>query len=469
MSLKIALERIEKAKKGKARTLDLKGLGLKEIPIQIGNLVNLQMLDLENTQIQDLKPLEKLVNLQRLYLYNTQIQDLKPLEKLVNLQWLDLENTQIQDLKPLEKLVNLQWLSLSHTQIQDLKPLEKLVNLQRLYLYNTQIQDLKPLEKLVNLQTLYLSNTQIQDLKPLEKLVNLQELFLSNTQIQDLKPLEKLVNLQTLSLENTQIREIPMFLLDLNLPVYYDLTAKENHYKTGIYLKNTSLKIPPVHVVRKGNKAIRSFLEKAKKAEEERLEEEKKAEDERLEEEKKAKEAEEKRLEEEILATIRYKSKPTLPNKKIPFKKMTVENNQPKKIFISYSHKDRLYKDELVKHLKPFVRAKKIKVWDDGQIMGGQKWHKAIFDHLHQADLVLCLISVDFIDSDFCHEEELTKALEAHEEGRQIVIPIRIRECVWDILPISELQGYPANWMTKTNEDKLWFEVVKGIRRVLKI
>ncbi len=57
MSLKIALEKIEKAKRDKAILLDLTYLDLKEIPIQIGDLVNLELLILHNNQIQDLKAL----------------------------------------------------------------------------------------------------------------------------------------------------------------------------------------------------------------------------------------------------------------------------------------------------------------------------------------------------------------------------------------------------------------------------
>ncbi len=222
-----------------------------------------------------------------------------------------------------------------------------------------------------------------------------------------------LVNLTTLHLEDNQIQEIPKFLLDLGLPIYY-LMGKENNLKKGIFLKNNPLEIPPTSVVRKGNEAIENFF---------------------ISEEKRLKEAE---------------------------KKL-----KPPKIFISYSHEDMLYKKELVKHLKPLVRAKKITVWDDGQITVGEKWKKAIFDHLHEADIVLCLISSDFINSEFCHEKELAEALKAHKEGRQTVIPIRIRKCFWDHLPISKLQGCPANWMIKAKDDGAWTEVVKAIKKSL--
>ncbi len=120
MSLEILLQRIEKAKKKKATSLVLANLDLKEIPTEIGDLTYLKSLDLENNQIQDLKPLGKLANLTELYMQNNQIKSLKGLEKLITLTALGLQNNQIQDLKPLGKLVNLTHLFLENNQVQKL-------------------------------------------------------------------------------------------------------------------------------------------------------------------------------------------------------------------------------------------------------------------------------------------------------------------------------------------------------------
>ncbi len=52
---------------------------------------------------------------------------------------------------------------------------------------------------------------------------------------------------------------------------------------------------------------------------------------------------------------------------------MTPENNQSRKVFISYSHKDKLYKEELVKQLKPYELIDKLIIWDDGELIVGQE------------------------------------------------------------------------------------------------
>jgi hypothetical protein len=75
---------------------------------------------------------------------------------------------------------------------------------------------------------------------------------------------------------------------------------------------------------------------------------------------------------------------------------------------------------------------------------------------------VLCLISSDFIHSDFCYSKELSVAMDAHEAKEKVVVPIRLRKCAWDGLPISGLQGTPtSNWITSSkNKDEAWTEVV---------
>ncbi|MBN1972374.1 MAG: leucine-rich repeat domain-containing protein [Sedimentisphaerales bacterium] len=156
----------------------------------------------------DLSPLENLSNLKTLIAVNCQISHIEKLKELKNLQTLWLGSAKVSDFKPLKELINLRILHLENTQISDLKPLEDLTNLQELYLSKTKVSDLEPLKKLTNLQILKLNGTQISDLKPLEDLTNLQQLNLTRTQVSDIGPLKKLINLQILHLEFIQISDI---------------------------------------------------------------------------------------------------------------------------------------------------------------------------------------------------------------------------------------------------------------------
>lgn len=103
----------------------------------------------------------------------------------------------------------------------------------------------------------------------------------------------------------------------------------------------------------------------------------------------------------------------------------------------------------LMVELHPFIRGNDR--WRTGMVL-----HKPnVFDTLAQADIVLCLNSADFIDSDFCYREEFGKALAAHRLGEKTIFPIRLRQTDRQELPLSEIQGVPDVWITSaTNRDE---------------
>jgi len=143
--------------------------------------------------------------------------------------------------------------------------------------------------------------------------------------------------------------------------------------------------------------------------------------------------------------------------------------NNKCKIFISYCREDVGYMKALEKHLKPLERLQKVEPWHDGCIVPGEKWEEKIFGELRKSSIVLCLVSSDFIASDFC-QKELKEALTAHENGEQEVIPIKIRPCYWDGLPISELQGLPRkkdSWLKNESDDATWTEIIRSIEKVV--
>ena len=142
----------------------------------------------------------------------------------------------------------------------------------------------------------------------------------------------------------------------------------------------------------------------------------------------------------------------------------------PVKVFVSYSHEDLDYLQELRAALSPLERLQKLKIWDDRDINAGLDWEKEIFRELEEADIVLCMVSADFINSDFCYSKELAAALEAHRAGKKEVVPIRLRECHWGGLEIAKLQGIPtSNWICAdtSKKDKLWTEVARHLEPVV--
>lgn len=137
-------------------------------------------------------------------------------------------------------------------------------------------------------------------------------------------------------------------------------------------------------------------------------------------------------------------------------------------LFFSYAHEDERFKDVLETHLKILQRQGTISVWSDREIEAGGNWRGEIMKELEKADIILLLVSPDFIASDFCYEVEMKTALERNTKSEVTVIPIIVRDCIWTKTPFAELQALPRDGRPITswgNRDTAWREVAEGIER----
>ena len=139
-------------------------------------------------------------------------------------------------------------------------------------------------------------------------------------------------------------------------------------------------------------------------------------------------------------------------------------------LFISYSHKDDTYMDQLRAALVPYERTGELEVWADPLIEPGQKWEGEIFTNLDRAQVVILLISNDFMGSYFCMEKELARAVERHGKGECEIVPIIVRASRFDKLPLGKIQAIiPGNKPIDEHEkkDPAWLEVTKQLDRVI--
>lgn len=145
---------------------------------------------------------------------------------------------------------------------------------------------------------------------------------------------------------------------------------------------------------------------------------------------------------------------------------------KPLDLFYSYAHEDEALRNELAGHLKILERRGVIRSWVDRDIVPGQKWDHEIKEALLGADIVLLLVSVDFINSDYIWGKELATAMQLHQEGKATVIPVLIRAADIEGAPFAKLQGLPKDLKAVTswpNRDEAWTDVAKGIRRAAKL
>src|SRR5947207_2276092 len=143
--------------------------------------------------------------------------------------------------------------------------------------------------------------------------------------------------------------------------------------------------------------------------------------------------------------------------------------SKPIQLFYSYSHQDEKLRDELEKHLSPLKWQGIISGWYDRRIGAGTEWSKEIERYLEESQVILLLISADFLASDYCYGREMRRALEKHATGEARVIPILLRPVDWSTTPLAQLQAVPQDAKpvtTWSNRDTAWASVAKSIRLV---
>lgn len=142
----------------------------------------------------------------------------------------------------------------------------------------------------------------------------------------------------------------------------------------------------------------------------------------------------------------------------------------PIRIFFSYAHEDEEFRRELEKHLSFLKRSNKIIGWHDRRISAGANWEQEINENIDQAQIILMLLSPDFINSDYCFETESIRALERHNKKEALVIPIIIRPCLWTQTPFKSIQALPTDGKpisTFENLDEAWLYVAEGLLEVI--
>ncbi|MDX2029272.1 MAG: TIR domain-containing protein [Blastocatellia bacterium] len=144
--------------------------------------------------------------------------------------------------------------------------------------------------------------------------------------------------------------------------------------------------------------------------------------------------------------------------------------DRPIRVFFSYSHRDEGLRDELSKHLAILTRQGVICEWHDRQIRAGEEWAGEIDANLDQADVILLLVSADFLASDYCYKIEMERAMQRHEAREAVVVPIVLRPCLWSDAPFGRLQALPKNALPVTewpSQDKAFTDVATGIRALV--
>ena len=137
-------------------------------------------------------------------------------------------------------------------------------------------------------------------------------------------------------------------------------------------------------------------------------------------------------------------------------------------IFISYSHKDKKWLEELKRHLTVLEHNHKLVVWDDTKIEAGSKWRQEIEKALNSAKAAILLVSDNFLVSDFIREHELPPLLQAAEKEGLKILWIPVTSTMYEYTEIVEYQcltepSRPLNSLKKSERNRELVEICRKI------
>ncbi len=115
-------------------------------------------------------------------------------------------------------------------------------------------------------------------------------------------------------------------------------------------------------------------------------------------------------------------------------------------VFISYSHKDEVWKDRLVTQLGVLQHQGILRLWDDRRIGAGADWLAEIQEAMEAASVAVLLVSANSLTSDFILNKEMTRLLERRDEEGLRIFPIVIKPCDWEAVGwLSRMQLRPKD------------------------
>jgi hypothetical protein len=140
----------------------------------------------------------------------------------------------------------------------------------------------------------------------------------------------------------------------------------------------------------------------------------------------------------------------------------------PVTVFFSYSHLDECLRNELEKHLSVLKRSGIIATWHDRRIGAGKEFDPNISYYLESADIILLLISANFLASDYCYDIEMRRAVERHNAGEAHVIPVILHACDWQYAPFGKLLAVPTDGRPVTqwpDPNEAFLNIVQALRQ----
>ena len=133
----------------------------------------------------------------------------------------------------------------------------------------------------------------------------------------------------------------------------------------------------------------------------------------------------------------------------------------------------------LVTHLKPLRRSGVIEVWFDRLMEAGDEWNEKIQQELEASDVVMFLVSPDFLASDYIMDVEVPAAVQKHQDKQVDIFPVLLKPCHWEnhpdlsdrmisLQPLEHAEEKQPVLIGEPGHDMAWQEIIKQLEKVLK-
>jgi len=144
----------------------------------------------------------------------------------------------------------------------------------------------------------------------------------------------------------------------------------------------------------------------------------------------------------------------------------------PARVFVSYSHADLKWLEELKLVLAPLIREERIALWDDKRISAGAEWKREIEDQLRTASVAILLVSARFLASDFIYREELPVIYERAEKNALRLLWIAVGRSLVSETPLWKFQAindpnHPIDTLDRAQRMETWVRIAEAIKEAV--
>ena len=141
-------------------------------------------------------------------------------------------------------------------------------------------------------------------------------------------------------------------------------------------------------------------------------------------------------------------------------------------VFISYSKSNVSQRKRLESELKILKNEGLLaEHWHDRMIDPGDEWDTKIQQELSEADVIIVLASSAALCTDYITTHEIPKALELHNGGKAVVVPVVLEACRWDKTALGALNALPEKGKALNKWKPIadgWKSVADGLATVFK-